>query len=313
MNDEKDVEREDGASEVSGENSAEDKENEIGSRGADGEKGENSGAGESGDGGDGAESDEKLEFRGLGEKAARAESKWENFWYYNKWKVIIGAFFAVLIGVTAYQILTKESMDINVMYAGPGYLNAVQVDSVRSALRSISEDYNGDGKIGAELSMLTCLTEEQIEERHQQALAESRAFVINRNANTENIKQFNNEIGYGESVIYMIDPSLYERVHEVGGFMLLEDIFTEEELRDVELYDSCGIILGSLKFSEVNSVFRELPPDTVLCIRKLTAMSSAFKNKSKAEARHNGNIDAFRNIVLYEYPEGWETTPETDG
>lgn len=251
--------------------------------------------------------DEKLEFRGLGEKAEKAESKLENFWYYHKWKVIFGAVIAAVLAVTAYQMITRDSPDIYVMYAGPGYTNAAQVDSIRTAFRSVIDDYNGDGKVGTSLMMLTCLTEEQIEERHDQAIAESRQFVINRNSNLQNIKQFDNEIGYGDSIIYMIDPSLYERVREAGGFMRLEDIFTEEELEGIETYDGCGVYLSSLKFTEVNSVFQSFPSDTILCIRKITAMSSAFKNKDDFQKRHDDHIEAFRNIVLFEYPEGWET------
>lgn len=244
--------------------------------------------------------DEKLEFRGMGATAAKAESKLSNFWYYNKWKVIIGLFFSVLIGVSVYQIVTRDSPDLYVLYAGPGSSSATEVENIRAAFRTVIGDYNGDGKVGTSLMMLTCLTEDQITER------EAESYIVNRSAILQNIKQFDNELGYGDSIIYMLDPELYERAREAGGFMRMDDIFTEEELADLDLYDGCGVYLSSLKFTEVNSVFATFPPDTIICIRKITAMSSAFRGQEKFEQRHRDHIEAFRNIVLYEYPEGYE-------
>lgn len=278
-----------------------------------GQSGENANGGEETRDGAGRHDDEKLEFRGLGRTAERAESKLSNFWYYHKWKVIIAAFFSILIGVSIFQIVTRDSPDINVMYAGPGYSTAVEVESIRTALRSVAADYNGDGKVGASLLMLTCLTDEQIEERHQEALDESRLFVINRDANLQNIKQFDNEIMYGDSIICFLDPALYDRVREAGGFMRMDDIFTEEELSGMELYDGSGVYLSSLKFTEVNSVFKSFPPDTIMCIRKLSSMSSFFKGGDKYEKRHEDHIETFRNIVLFEYPEGFVPESETSG
>lgn len=243
---------------------------------------------------------ERLEFRGMG------DSWLENFWYYHKWKVIIGLFFAFFIGVCVFQLAERDSPDIYVMYAGPKYLSATGTTNVRSALRAVVGDYNGDGEIGVGLVTLSCLTEEQIEERHEEALAESRQFVIDREANRQNIKQYDAEIFGGESVICLLDPSLYERTREAGGFVRMDEIFTEDELRGVRLYDSCGIYLSSLTgFTGRYSVFADFPEDTVLCIRKVATIT-AFKGRDKYEKIHKDHVDAFRRIVLYEYvpPEG---------
>lgn len=245
--------------------------------------------------------DQKLEFRGMGAGAEAAQGKWENFWYYNKWKVIIGVFLAVMIGVCIFQLIDRDSPDIYVMYAGPEYLTAGDVQSVRDSFRRVIDDYNGDGERGVSLMILTCLTDEQIEERREAAAAESVEFFLDKQANLQNIKQFDMEIFGGESVICLLDPSLYERVREAGGFIRMDDIFNEEELSEFELYDSCGIKFSSLPFAQVYGVFRDLPDDTVFCIRKVSTIS-VFKGKKKYEKLHEQHVDAFRNMVTFDYP-----------
>ncbi len=253
--------------------------------------------------------DEKLKFHGLGAGAEKAQSKWENFWYYNKWKIIIAAFFSVILIICVVQFVSRDSPDIYVMYAGPAYMSAGDVDGVRFALRSVIEDYNGDGKTGASLLLLTYLTDEQIRERAEMAVAESIEIYLDRQANQQNLKQFEMEIFGGESVICLLDPGLYERVHEAGGFMRMDDIFTEDELSELDLYDACGINFSSLPFADYFTAFRDLPDDTVLCIRKVSTMS-VFKGKKKYEKLHEQHVDAFSRIVGFEYPEGY--VPETD-
>ncbi len=248
----------------------------------------------------------KLEFRGVN------DSKLENFWYYNKWKVIIGIFAVVIIGICVYQFIERENPDVYMMYAGPRYLSTSGGNSMREAFRTVVEDYNNDGERGLGIVTLTCLTDEQIENLEEQYRENDEDFVIDKQANRENIKQFDMEIFGGESVICLLDPSLYDRVHDAGGFVQIKDIFTDEELEGVELYDSTGIVLHSLKFAKYYSAVGALPEDTVLCIRKVSTIS-AFKGKKKYEEIHENHVDTFRNIVLFEYPEGYVEPTETTG
>ena len=45
--------------------------------------------------------------------------KADNFWFYNKWKIIITAFAVIVLGVCIWQSCTKENYDATLMYAGP--------------------------------------------------------------------------------------------------------------------------------------------------------------------------------------------------
>lgn len=249
---------------------------------------------------------DKYDFQGFGENKL---AKWfDNFWYHYKWHTIITLFFAVVIGVCGYQYFTREVPDVYIMYAGPEYISAGDVISIKSAFRDNMKDYNDDGEKGITLITLTCVSDEKREQLESEAAAESQNFYIDMEANAQNIQQFDMEIFAGEAVVCLLDPSLYKRVHSEGGFMTLSDILTEEELAGVELYDEAGIYLSSTKFGKYYSAMSGLPEDTILCIRKISTIS-VFKGKKKYEKLHDYHVDMFKNIVNFEYPEGY--TPET--
>lgn len=251
--------------------------------------------------------DDKLEFRGV--RTGAAGERFENFWFYNKWKVIIGLFLAIILGISIFQMIEKDTPDIYVMYAGPEYFSAGDVTRIREAFRSIIDDYNGDGERGMSLLTVTCLTNEQMDALREEAVSEGEVLVVNKQENQQNIQRFNMEMFSGESVICLLDPALYEQVREAGGFIPMDELFREDELSDIRLYDSCGVYFNSLKFAEYFSVMGDMPDDTILCIRRISTMS-IFKGQKKYERLHEYHVDAFRKMILFEYPEGYVPATE---
>lgn len=249
-------------------------------------------------------SDGKIDFRGMGKEVDSVEGRLENFWYHNKWKTIIGVFLAVVLGICVYQYATKDVPDVYLMYAGPSYISAGDVIRFKSAMKDVMQDYNGDGEKGMMLVTLTYSSEEKIEKMKSEAEAESEEFYIDLAANAQNKRQFDMEIFAGEAVICLLDPELYESVREAGGFMQMSEIFTEEEISELSLYDECGLYLKDLKFGKYYGIMSEFPEDAVLCIRKVSTIS-VFKGKKKYEKLHDYHVDMFKNIVGFEYPEGY--------
>ena len=73
--------------------------------------------------------------------------KWiENFWYYHKWKVIIIAFFAIVLTVGIVQMVNKEDPDSEITLATHTIFYKENVDGIEQALVSLMpSDRNGDG------------------------------------------------------------------------------------------------------------------------------------------------------------------------
>ena len=75
--------------------------------------------------------------------------KWlDNFWYHNKWKTIIIAFFVIVFIIGFVQCMKKTDADISILYVGPEVVTGEEYDAMETSLESrVDTDYNGDGKI----------------------------------------------------------------------------------------------------------------------------------------------------------------------
>ena len=94
--------------------------------------------------------------------------KADNFWFYNKWKIIITAFAVIVLGVCIWQSCTKENYDATLMYAGPyDEINTKEnFIAVQNALNAaIPEDIDGNGEKSCDIVTLIIYSNDQIEER----------------------------------------------------------------------------------------------------------------------------------------------------
>ena len=92
----------------------------------------------------------KLRVLGGGEEEHDEEplkiDKLGNFWYHYRFRIIMIAAFAFIIGIASWQFLTHQNPDISLIYAGPEYITANQNKAFCEVLQGMMPDYNGDGK-----------------------------------------------------------------------------------------------------------------------------------------------------------------------
>lgn len=221
---------------------------------------------------------------------------WENFWYHYKTPTILISIAVFVLVVCVWQLAGKESPDIYVMYAGPAYLTAGEVQSVKSAFRSVMEDYNGDGELGIMITDINYLSQEQIAEK--EALAEEQGvdLIIDHSGNASEYERFELEIIAGESVILLLDPALYENVRKAGGLIPLTDLLGELPACAI---DEWGIRFADTPFAQYFTAMSVFPEDTVLCVRTVSSMA-AFKGKKKTEQLHENHVNMFGNLLTFE-------------
>lgn len=70
------------------------------------------------------------------------KKKWDNYWYYNKGKTIIGLFLAIIIGVTVFEVVTNEKYDMKVYV----YISEDLSDASIDAFEKTLEDYYGQSE-----------------------------------------------------------------------------------------------------------------------------------------------------------------------
>ena len=225
----------------------------------------------------------------------------ENFWYHYR-----GVFLAVLagiviLGIGVFQMVTKTTPDIYIMYAGPHYYeNTMGV--MNAFVAAMDKDYNDDGEKVVNILQVVNYTDEQkakLKEEHDKMAAEAKDgseydFSLDEGFLEEERNRFREEIMYGESIICILDPSLYGEIE--GAKMLLT---LEEALgyKPESAYDDYAIRFKDLPFAQYYKTFSELDEDTLIVVRRVTAMTS-LKGK-KAKARHENHVDFFKSIVEF--------------
>ena len=94
---------------------------------------------------------------------------------------------------------------------------------------------------------------------------------------------------------------MYEKVKHAGGLMPLSEALSEAPDGALDEY---GLRFADTKFARYFSAMDVFPADSVLCIRRVSTMS-VFKGQKKTERIHARHLDLFRNIVNFEFPEGY--------
>lgn len=236
-------------------------------------------------------------------------SRWENFWYHYKWHTIFIIFISVFLIIGVGQLLSRETPDVYFMYAGPEYINSEKNLAIRNAVKQVmSEDFNGDGEKGVLFTDITFMNEAQIKAAYAEAQAEGVDIALDMQANATALNRFNAEAFSGESVIYMLDPDLFDEVKRAGGFLALEEVLGYVPDSAVDEY---GIRLCELPFGQYFSGINQLPEDTILCIRRVTTMAF-LKGQKKTEKIHSYHVIMFRDIVNFDFPEGYVPPAETE-
>ena len=231
---------------------------------------------------------------------------WENFWYHHKWKTIVIAAAALIIGIGLWQILSQETPDVYMMYAGPRYLTGREITDAVSDFRHVMEDYDGDGTKSVQLTDISYLSPQQIEDRLAEAEAEGVDLAVDRQGNVSQYERFEMEIMVGESVVCLLDPALYETVKGAGGLMPLAEVLGETPACAADEY---GIVFCETEFARYFTSMQVFPEDTVLCIRRISAVA-AFKGQKRTEEMFRRHTDLFCGIVNFAFPEGYVEAEE---
>ncbi len=230
--------------------------------------------------------------------------KLDNFWYHNKWTVIIVAFFAVVLLVCTFQMCSSDAQDISIMYAGPYKFGQTDALNFRSAFSEITPDRNGDGASKVALVDLYILSDEEI--AAEKAKIGDTA-MVNYEVFSANYEAFEQHMWTGDTVICLLTPELYKSVYvedengeEKSGFMRLDEVlgYTPEGA-----YDEHSIRLKDTPFGKYFPIMQRLDEDTLLCVREISPLSSMWNSKQTKEY-HEYCLDVFRAMLEFEEPNG---------
>lgn len=223
-------------------------------------------------------------------------SKLENFWFHHKWKVIISAFFLIVLGIGIFQMFTKEQYDTQVSVATHVIYDKKQLEAFNKTIESfLPKDVNRDGKKNLAVYRYRVYSEDEVTEANGPYDDKGRptAVVIDTNFNREQITELNNAINSGQCTVMFVSKYEYDELvsRRPDDVLLLpmSELFGEK-LPGGVTENGYGVMLKDTKAYELEG-FKWLPEDTVICIlRKFPTVS---------EERYAADKQLFKNIVEF--------------
>ncbi len=216
----------------------------------------------------------------------RTYNKLQNFWYHNKWTVIVVAFFVIVIAVCTVQMLGKDKYDVSIVYGGTEHMDAEQRAAFVAALQNVlPEDYDGNGKKSVGLVEFQIFSEEEIyteiETEVNGELVTVKKEQVALSWNTEQFSSMQSAVSKtGEYSLCFASPYVYEKL--LAGYAV----------------EGKTVRLGDTDFYLYNEAVQALPADTVVCLLRQFTVGQSSRNEI-----YNRSVALFDAIVAYDVAE----------
>lgn len=221
----------------------------------------------------------------------------ENFWFYHKWKIIVIAFFAIVIAVGVFQMVGKTEPDVTVVVAVPEYISPNQSAEIANSLESLLVgDPNSDGSREVLVMSYTVYSEEELEAANEEETDENGRNIIKVDR-AYNVSQFESYTAYlqtGECSVMIISEYLYGKLRDQDRLVHLSYLFGEKNIAGA-LDDGYGIRLGDVGAYEFFDTLKALPADTVVCI-----MRPYIWGASSDSEKYQISEDFFKALISFE-------------
>ena len=222
--------------------------------------------------------------------------KWiENFWYYHKWKVLIGLFFAVVLGVGIGQMVNKEEQDAVVVVAAPTYFYAEHVEGLDQTLTALLPSDGEDGAKSLTILTYPIYSEEELKAANEAETDDEGRFIIqvSQPYNTSKIEEYGDYLKTGECSILFISEYLYSNLLAQDRLRPMAEVFGEKLPAGVRP-DGYGIRLGDTELYRFFDEMKVLPEDTVICLMRSYIWGASSDAEKYAETE-----EYFKRIVTF--------------
>ena len=216
----------------------------------------------------------------------RVYNNLQNFWYHNKWTVIVVAFFVCVVVVCTLQMFGKEKYDVSIVYGGTAHMESDERAAFVGALQGIlPEDYDNNGKKAVGLVEYQIFSEKEIytevEKEVDGELVTVKEPMVALNWNTEQYSSMQSAVSKtGEYSLCFASPYVYEQL--LKGYAV----------------EGKTVRLGDTDFYLYNEAVQVLPADTVVCLLRQFMVGQSSKDEI-----YNRSVALFDAIVAYDVAE----------
>lgn len=197
-------------------------------------------------------------------------SKLSNFWYHNKWTVIIVGFFAIVLIIGIVQMIQKEEDDTYIVLAAPTTFYGEDLSGINSALESLMpSDINGDGKKSVCLMTYSIYSAEEMKAANEEETDANGRYItkVSQSHNTTEHQSYVEYLRNGEAAILFVSEYLYQSLRDNDTLRSMSELFGED-LPEGTLADGYGVRLGDLAIYDFAPELQILPEDTVVCLKR---------------------------------------------
>ncbi len=226
-------------------------------------------------------------------------------WFHHKFAILVTAFLLVVGIVCLRQCATRNSYDVDVLYAGPWFAcdGATAIGGVHEAFGSMIDDYDGDGQKNVAYTPLFLLSQEQLEQlrAENEKKPDEEKIYVSSNLLKDNRDLLDADIMTGEMSLCLLDPSIYWYLRENDLVDELSHYVDESLIPAGTNLEGYGVMLKDTAFGRYFSTLQDMPEDTILCVRRAGVMNQAWNGEGQAEMRAR-YADLLTEILSFQAP-----------
>ena len=141
------------------------------------------------------EEEETINKPGAEIKLTTPKSKWDNFWFYHKWHVVIGAAVVLLVAFFIRDMLNQEHPDYQIGVITQNSYTDTVVEALEKKFEQVGEDLNQDGKVQVQVNVYTISDSDKADPNVQMASA----------------TKFTADLTEGMSMIFLTDDQSFQK------------------------------------------------------------------------------------------------------
>lgn len=236
-------------------------------------------------------------------KPTTFKEKIKNIWYHEKFLILAALVVLVVVGICVGQACARTENDVYILYAGPwfGCDTGKTPAQLESAFAAVMDDYNKDGIKTVAYRPIFLMSDAQL-----QALAaeyagrEEEMPMVNATLLAQNSELFLQEIQSGDTVLCLLDPTVFADLRAEGWIQPLGNYLETVPENDLDDY---GIRLKDTDFGNYFAGVKDMPDDTILCLRATSVLNNSFGREEYAKELHARHEELLRAILRFTKPE----------
>jgi len=159
------------------------------------------------------------------------KSKWENFWFYHKWHIVIIATACLLVGWFVHDMVAKVNPDYQIgLITEASYPNDV-IEGMQTEIAKYGKDLNGDGKVVVQINSYifskentsSTATATSSKENASSTTVPTSAVTMDPQVNEANVVRFMADISNTSSAIFLTDDASFKSQQKVNSLFAYLD------------------------------------------------------------------------------------------